>query len=198
MTNVFLINAHEPGFGSYSPGRLNRSLFEKAHDFCDRRGFNVRTTHSAEPWNSDEEIEKHLWCDYLLIQSPVNWMGFPWSFKRYIDLIYTLDGYEKLWMGTGRSRANPDKNYGTKGGLHGRKYMFSLTFDAPSGAFGDPSEYLMQGRSVDYLFFPMHVNYRYLAMEALPTFSLHDVIVNPNVDLDLQRFESHIETCLCG
>ena len=76
MTNVFLINAHEPGFGSYSPGRLNRSLFDKAHDFCDRRGFNVRTTHSAEPWNSDEEIEKHLWCDYLLIQSPVNWMGF--------------------------------------------------------------------------------------------------------------------------
>ena len=103
MTNVFLINAHEPGFGSYSPGRLNRSLFEKAHDFCDRRGFNVRTTHSAEPWDSDEEIEKHLWCDYLLIQSPVNWMGFPWSFKRYIDLIYTLDGFEKLWMGTGLS-----------------------------------------------------------------------------------------------
>ena len=170
MTNVFLINAHEPGFGSYSPGRLNRSLFDKAHDFCVRRGFNVRTTHSAEPWNSDEEIEKHLWCDYLLIQSPVNWMGFPWSFKRYIDLIYTLDGYEKLWMGTGRSRANPEKNYGTKGGLHGRKYMFSLTFDAPSGAFGDPSEYLMQGRGVDDLFFPMHVNYRYLAMEALPTF----------------------------
>ena len=56
----------------------------------------------------------------------------------------------------------------------------------------------MQGRSVDDLFFPMHVNYRYLAMEALPTFSLHDVIVNPNVDLDLKRFESHIETCLCG
>ena len=198
MTNVFLINAHEPGFGSYSPGRLNRSLFDKAHDFCVRRGFNVRTTHSAEPWNSDEEIEKHLWCDYLLIQSPVNWMGFPWSFKRYIDLIYTLDGYEKLWMGTGRSRANPEKNYGTKGGLHGRKYMFSLTFDAPSGAFGDPSEYLMQGRSVDDLFFPMHVNYRYLAMEALPTFSLHDVIVNPNVDRDLKRFESHIEANLCG
>ena len=197
MANVFLINAHEPGFGSYSPGRLNRSLFDKAHVFFVGRGFNVRTTHSAEPWNSDEEIEKHLWCDYLLIQSPVNWMSFPWSFKRYIDLIYTLDGYEKLWMGTGRSRANPEKNYGTKGGLHGRKYMFSLTFDAPSGAFGDPSEYLTQGRSVDDLFVPMHVNYRYLAMEALPTFSLHDVIVNSDVHRDLKRFESHHEAYFC-
>ena len=197
MANVFLINAHEPAFGSYSPGRLNRSLFDKAHDFFVDRGLNVRTTHSAEPWNSDEEIAKHLWCDYLLIQSPVNWMGFPWSFKRYIDLIYTLDGYEKLWMGTGRSRANPEKNYGTKGGLQGRKYMFSLTFDAPRGAFEDPNEYLMQGRSVDDLFFPMHVNYRYLAMEALPTFSLHDVIVNPDIDRDLKRFERHLEAYFC-
>ena len=49
MANVFLINAHEPGFGSYSPGRLNRSLFDKAYDFFVGRGFNVRTTHSAEP-----------------------------------------------------------------------------------------------------------------------------------------------------
>ena len=49
MVNVFLINAHEPGFGSYSPGPLNRSLFEKAHNFFVGCGFNVRTTHSAEP-----------------------------------------------------------------------------------------------------------------------------------------------------
>ena len=76
--------------------------------------------------------------------------------------------------------------------------MFSLTFDAPSGAFGDPSEYLMQGRSVDDLFFPMHVNYRYLAMEALPTFSLHDVVVNPDIDRDLSRFERHLKACFCG
>ena len=44
----------------------------------------------------------------------------------------------------------------------------------------------------------MHVNYIYLAMEALPTFSLHNVIVNPDVDRDLKRFESHLETYFCG
>ena len=70
--------------------------------------------------------------------------------------------------------------------------MFSLTFDAPDGAFNDPNEYLMQGKSVDDLFFPMHVNYRYLAMTQLPTFSMHDVIVNPNIDADLARFADHI------
>ena len=197
MKNVFIINAHEPGFGSYSPGRLNRSLVEKAKEVFVRRGFDVRTTDTAQPWKPKEEIDKHLWCDCLLIQSPVNWMSFPWSFKRYVDEIYTLEGYEKLWMGTGRSRADPEKNYGTKGGLQGRNYMFSLTFDAPLGAFEDPNEYLMQGRSVDDLFFPMHVNYRYLAMDALPTFSLHDVIVNPNVERDLERFEGHLEAHIC-
>ena len=124
-------------------------------------------------------------------------MGFPCSLKRYIDLIITLEGYKKLWIGTGRSRANTEKNYGTKGGLHGRRYILSLTFDAPGGAFGDPSEYLTQGRSVDDLFVPMHVNYRYLAMEALPTFSLHDVIVNSDDHRDLKRFESHHEAYFC-
>ncbi len=75
--------------------------------------------------------------------------------------------------------------------------MFSLTFDAPSGAFGDPSEYLMEGRSVDDLFFPMHVNYRYLAMQAVPTFSLQDVVVRPNVDCDLERFGWRLAAHFC-
>ena len=39
----------------------------------------------------------------------------------------------------------------------------------------------------------MHVTYRYLAMESLPTFSLHDVVVYPNVERDLTRFGCHLE-----
>ena len=77
MKNVFIINPQEPGFGSYSPVCLNQSLVEKAKQIFIRRGFNVRTTQAAEPWTPLEEIEKHLWCDYLLIKSPVNWMSFP-------------------------------------------------------------------------------------------------------------------------
>ena len=65
------------------------------------------------------------------------------KYQKYIDQIYTKPGYGKLWLGTGRSRQSPEKNYGTKGGLTGKKYMFSLTFDAPDGAFNDPNEYLI-------------------------------------------------------
>ena len=75
--------------------------------------------------------------------------------------------------------------------------MFSLAFDAPRGTFDDPSEYLIQGRSVEGLFFPMHVTYRYLAMEALPMFSLHGVTFNPNVEHDLMHFGCHLEAHFC-
>ena len=192
MTKIFMINAHEPEFGTYSPGKLNQSLFEIAASQFLSKGFKVKQTWTAQPWDIETEVNNQLWCDYLLVQSPVKWMSFPWSFKKYIDQIYTKPGHGKLWLGTGRSRQAPEKNYGTKGGLIDKKYMFSLTFDAPEGAFDDPNEYLMQGRSVDDLFFPMHVNYRYLAMKQLPTFSMHDVIVNPNIDADFARFADHI------
>ena len=39
----------------------------------------------------------------------------------------------------------------------------------------------------------MHVNYRYLAMEPLPTFSLHDGVVNPDIDRDLKRLLGHLD-----
>ena len=95
-------------------------------------------------------------------------------------------------MSTGRSRANPEKNYGTNGGLHGRKYMFSLTFDALSGAFGDPNEYLMQGRSIDDLF-PYACQLQILWNGGPPDFSFHDVVVNPDVDQDLKRLEIYLD-----
>ena len=43
----------------------------------------------------------------------------------------------------------------------------------------------------------MHVTCRYLAMEALSTFSLHDVVANPNVEFDLERFGCRLEDHFC-
>ncbi len=64
--------------------------------------------------------------------------------------------------------------------------MLSLTFN-------DESEYLFQGKSVDDLFFPMHMNFRFFGMEALPTFAFYDVMKNANVEDDFKRFRAHIE-----
>lgn len=95
--------------------------------------------------------------------------------------------------GDGSTHEDPKKNYGGGGIAAGKKYMLSLTFNAPEEAFNDPGEYLFQGKTVDDLFFPMHVNFRFFAMEPLETFVAYDVMKNPSVDDDLKRFEAHLD-----
>jgi modulator of drug activity B len=70
--------------------------------------------------------------------------------------------------------------------------MLSLTFNAPKNAFDDPDQYLFRGRSVDDLFFPMHMNFRFFAMQPLDTFVCYDVLKNPDIENDLVRFEAHL------
>lgn len=190
MNNVFIINAHE--YYPVSEGKLNQALVERAKSFCESRGMNVRTINMQDAYNVQEEVENHLWADVVILQCPVNWMGVPWSFKKYMDEVYSAGIMGQLCDGDGRSSAAPKKNYGGGGKLKGKKYMMSLTFNAPEEAFNNPDEYLFQGKSVDDLFFPTHMNFRFFAMEPLETFVCHDVMKNPNIDNDFKRFEAHL------
>jgi modulator of drug activity B len=45
--------------------------------------------------------------------------------------------------------------------------MLSLTFNAPKEAFDGPDQYLFQGRSVDDLLLPMHMNFRFFGTQPL-------------------------------
>ena len=76
--------------------------------------------------------------------------------------------------------------------------MLSLTLNAPREAFDDPDQYLLEGRSVDDLLFPMHVNFRFLGMEPVETFACHDVMKNPDIENDLIRFEAHLNEHFSG
>ena len=69
---------------------------------------------------------------------------------------------------------------------------FSLTFNAPKEAFDDPAQYLFQGKSVDDLWFPMHMNFRFFAMEGVETYACFDVMKNPDLENDFQRLEDHL------
>jgi len=139
------------------------------------------------------QIEKHLWADTVIVQSPCNWMGVPWSFKRYMDLVYSAGMMGQLCDGDGRTRSDPTKQYGTGGLLNDKRYMLSLTFNAPKAAFDDPDQWFFAGKSVDDLFWPMHLNFRFFGMQPLETFVCHDVLKNPNIEDDLLRFEAHLE-----
>ncbi|RLA41096.1 MAG: flavodoxin family protein [Gammaproteobacteria bacterium] len=186
--NIFIINAHQ----HFTEGRLNQSLVEKMTSHFAEKGYQVKTTSMEEAYDIEEELEKHRWADAIIIQSPVNWMGFPWSFKKYMDEVYTAGTSGELCNGDGRTSKDPKRNYGSGGALKGKKYMLSLTFNAPVEAFDALGEYLFQGKSIDDLFYPTHMNFRFFGMQPIKTFACHDVIKNPEIEKDFIRLENHL------
>ena len=190
MSNVLIINAHQPY--PFSKGRLNDTLTRTAEEILGSRGHQVRVVTMQDALDVDEQLAHHQWADVVILQSPVNWMGVPWPFKKYMDEVYTAGMAGALCEGDGRSAASPETDYGTGGTLAGKRYMLSLTFNAPAGAFDNPDEYLFQGKSVDDLFLPMHMNFRFFGMTPIDTFACYDVMKNPQTESDLQRFSRHL------
>lgn len=194
MSNILIINAHHKY--PFSEGRLNGALVQMADELLTAKGHETRIVNIDEEWNVEAELENHQWADVILLQSPVNWMGVPWTFKKYMDEVYTAGMAGQLCNGDGRHSDAPKQNYGAGGTLNGKKYLLSLTFNAPEEAFDDEKEYLFQGKSVDDLFFPMHMNFRFFGMEALPTFACYDVMKDADTDNDFKRFSEHLQTYL--
>ena len=191
MKNVFIINAHE--VYPFSEGKLNRSLVERAKTNLQSKGYNVQLTTMKDDYDVNKEIEKHLWADVLILQTPCNWMGVPWTFKKYMDEVYTAGMDGRLCAGDGRTSHDASKQYGSGGSLTGTKYMLSLTFNAPLGAFNDADQEFFRGRGVDDLFWPTHLNFRFFGMTPLETFACYDVLKNPDVENDFIKFEAHLD-----
>lgn len=191
MKNIFIINAHEAY--EFSKGTLNKSLVDRLQNLLPNEDFEIKKTTMKDDYNIDEEIEKHQWADIVIVQTPVNWMGIPWSFKKYQDYVYSFGMDGRLCAGDGRTREDTSKQYGTGGTLTGKKYMLSLTFNAPKEAFNDKNQWFFEGKSVDDLFLPTHLNFKFFGMEPLPTFVAYDVMKNPNIENDFLRFDKHIK-----
>lgn len=190
MSKILIINAHH--YYPFSEGRLNETLVNKAEQILSANGHEIRTVKTEHDYVVSEQVANHQWADIILLQSPVNWMGVPWSCKKYMDDVYSGGLEGQLCNGDGRTSEAPKANYGGGGTLVDSKYMLSLTFNAPEEAFNNPSEYLFQGKSVDDLFFPVHMNFRFFGMQSLPTFVCFDVMKNPQIENDLMRFEQHL------
>ncbi|MEE4377576.1 MAG: NAD(P)H-dependent oxidoreductase [Candidatus Competibacteraceae bacterium] len=190
MDKAFVINAHQPY--PFAPGNLNRALAERITAYLEAGGYETRHTTMASDYNVEEELEKHRWADLIILQTPVNWMGVPWSFKKYMDDVYSAGMGGQLCVNDGRSSDTPKKGYGTGGVLTDTRYMLSLTFNAPAEAFDDPNEWLFEGRGVDDLFWPMHLNFKFFGMSPLPTFACFDVMKNPEIEADFARLEHHL------
>ena len=190
MKNIFIINAHQKY--PFSEGRLNASLTEKAEKFFTQKGYNIQKTTMEDDYNVSQEIEKFKWADVVFLQTPLNWMGVSWSFKKYIDEVFSTGMMGEMSNGDGRSEDAPKKNYGLGGKLKG-KYMMSVTANAPKEAFNNPEESFFNGISEDDLLSPMHLNFKWFGFQPLPTFMAYDVMKNPEIEGDFKRFETHLE-----
>ena len=111
MTNVLIVNGHQP-FPT-SPGTLNSAFVERARRIFEAADWNIRTTHVADGWDTEEEVANQLWAGQILFQFPLNSMGLPWPLKRYLDEVYTAGMDGRLSKGDGRSRKDPSRQYGS-------------------------------------------------------------------------------------
>ena len=191
MPNVFILNGHQKY--PFSAGRLNATLMEKAGKFFSGNGYMVKTTTMGDDYEVREEIEKFKWADIVFFQTPINWMGVSWSFKKYIDEVFSMGMMGELSDGDGRSKETPKQNYGLGGKLKGN-YMLSVTASAPKEAFNNPEETFFGGISEDELLRPMHLNFKWFGLQPLPTFMVYDVMKNPEIANDFIRFEQHLST----
>ena len=190
MTNALIINGHQPY--AFAKGQLNAAMQSRISSFLEAQAFEIRTTQVAESYDIDAEVEKHQWADVIVMQFPVNWMGVPWSFKQYMDAVYSAGMDGRLCDGDGRTAEAPKASYGTGGTLSSTKYMLSVTLNAPAEAFDDPSEPFFEGASLDDLLLPVHLNAKFFGMKPLPTFAAFDVMKNPDIENDFRRLGQHL------
>ena len=185
---VFIVNGHQ--YWEISTGKLNASLVDFAKHQLEQNGFSVKTTHIDDAYEIEREIEKFVWADFIIFQTPVYWFSIPWGFKKYFDEVY-MAGRGKLFEGDGRTRTDPEVKYGSGGLMQGKKYMLSTTWNAPLEAFTDDQQ-IFEGRNVDDVFFYFHKAQQFMGMTHLPAFACHDVLKNPDIEEDFKRYKKHL------
>ena len=188
MSNILIINGAKQF--AHSNGELNDTLTELAHDVLVENGHRIKITRTDKDYDIAEEIQKYVWADVIIYQMPGWWMGSPWTVKKYIDDIFT-EGHGVLYASDGRSRSDASKKYGSGGLIHDKKYMLSLTWNAPKDAFTDPYQFF-NGVGVDGVYLPFHKANQFLGMQGLPTFIVNDVIKAPDVELYKTEYRQHL------
>jgi len=196
MKKVLLINTHLT-YPNWSEGLLNDALNQKAKDFFLSKNVEVVETKVEDGYNADEEVEKHLQADIIILQTPINWFGAPWIYKKYVDEVFN-SGLQsaKFLSGDGRTRDDFSRQYGTGGNLQGKKFIVSATWNAPAAAFDDPHQVLFRGRSTADFFLPITSNYRFCGVDIIPDYNCFDIFKDGDIAKDLENYPVHLAKVL--
>jgi len=184
MKNVLIINGHQY-YDEVAKGELTLNYINKAEDFLLKNNFIVKHTHIEKGYTIEEEIEKFLWADYIILQFPVYWMGLPWLTKKYFDEVLVQG---KQFTNDGRSRNDISKKYGS-GGLLNAKYMLSLTYNCPTSEFNHKDGFF-DGLSLDEANIATHKIFQFCGAKPMQSHSTHDIFKGDmNLEEELVKFE---------
>jgi modulator of drug activity B len=190
---VLLINTHLT-YPDWSEGKLNVSFFNVAKNFFLSKNFKILETKVENGYNVDEEVEKQLRADIIILQTPVNWENTPWVYKKYVDEVFNSALKSKKFLsGDGRSEAEGFKQYGMGGKMQGKKFMISATWNAPEESFNDKNQYLFKGKSADDALFNVAANYLFTGFEVIPGYYCYDVYHNKHIKEDLENYPKYLE-----
>lgn len=196
MKNALIINAHQR-YEGFAEGKLNRHFASIIQGELEAMGMTVRLSELDHGYEVEEEIAHHEWADLIVLQTPAYWFGTPWIFKKYLDEVFTTAlSQGRLVKDDGRTRSDPSKQYGTGGLMQGKRFMLSSTWNAPAEAFGDPGQFLFEGREVADVFFPVIANYKFCGATILPTFASFNVLKAPDIETDTGRLKEHLKSAL--
>ena len=196
LKKVLLIDTHLT-YPNWTEGTLNNSFYQIAKDFFSSKSYEVLETKVEKGYNTEEEVEKHLQADLVILQTPVNWFGAPWIYKKYVDEVFNSGlNSKKLLIGDGRSKDDEFKQYGSGGNMQGRKFMICATWNAPAEAFNNPSQNLLQGKNTSDLFLNITSNYRFCGYDILPDYNCFDIYKGDTIQKDLENHPAHLEKVL--
>lgn len=188
-TSIFIINGKTTF--AHAKGELNQSLVDTAIEVMQQANIETKTTTIQNGYSKKEEVDKYLWADIIIYQSPIWWMGLPWLVKKYLDDVFTF-GYSKLYKNDGRTRDDKSKKYGSGGLMLNKKYMLSVTCNTPLEALEDKDQFF-EGVGIDTLLLNVHKANQFLGMQKIPTFMCNDVVKNPDVKANITNYIQHLK-----
>ena len=178
---ILIINGHQKT--PFASGKLNRTLVDEMKKFFSRKKQNqIKTTTIMRGYVPELERKKFKWADVIIFQFPVFWFSAPAILQQYMQDVYAYGDFYKT----------EGKAYGQGGLLRGKAYMFSSTWNSPADAFGH--DFWQGVSSPDFALVHLHKAQQFIGLTALPSFSCHNVVKDPQIKEYLTALKKHLTT----
>lgn len=176
MKKIFIINGGQTF--AHSGGLFNNTLTEWTQQTLLELGYEVRTTNINDAYITTDEVEHFKWADVIIYHTPIWWFQVPNALKRYIDEVFTAGHNNGIYANDGRSRKNPDINYGTGGLMKGKHYMVTSSWNAPKTAFTLPNEFFEEHTEDEGVLFGFHKMNKFIGLTKIEGIHFHDLEKN--------------------